>query len=74
MHVLKNGPLLQNLLLATNIISLGVVLLQKAMQVAVEGLLYSNFSLQSWCVHTEDSGKRLILRGVLGTSGGQNYQ
>ena len=31
------------------------------MQVAVEGLLYSSFSLQSWYVHTEDSGKVIVL-------------
>ena len=31
------------------------------MQVAVEGLLYSNFSLQSWCAHTEESDKLVVL-------------
>ena len=31
------------------------------MQVAVEGLFYSSFSLQTWCVHTDDSGKRVVL-------------
>ena len=35
--------------------------MQEVMQVAVEGLLYSKFSKQSWSVHTEDSGKLLVL-------------
>ena len=45
------------------------------MQVAVEGLLYSSFSLQSRCIHTEDSGK-LVVPGlwVLGTWNGLNDQ
>ena len=39
----------------------GVNLLQGVMQVAVEGLLYPSFSLLSRCVHTEDSGKFVVL-------------
>ena len=35
--------------------------MQEVMQVAVEGLLDSSFSLQSRCVHTEDSGKLVVL-------------
>ena len=34
---------------------------QEVVQVAVEGHLYSSFSLQSRCIHTEDSGKLLVL-------------
>ena len=36
-------------------------MLQGVKQVAVEGLLYSNFSLQSWYVRIEDSGKLDVL-------------
>ena len=36
-------------------------MLQEVMQVAVKGLLYSSFSLQSRRVHTEDSGKLVVL-------------
>ena len=38
----------------------GVNLLQEVMQIAV-GLLYFTFSLQSRCLHTEDSGKLVVL-------------
>ena len=39
----------------------GVSLQQEVMQVVVEGLLYSSFSLQHLCVHSEDIGKLLVL-------------
>ena len=39
----------------------GVNLLQEIMQIAVEDLLYSSFSLQSWCIHNDDSAKRVVL-------------
>ena len=35
----------------------GVNLLREVMRVAVESLLCSSFSMQSMCIHTEDSGK-----------------
>ena len=38
-----------------------VNLLQEHMQVAVEGLFYSSFSLQSWCIHTEHHGIPVVL-------------
>ena len=31
------------------------------MKVAVEGLLYLNLSLQSWCAHTEGRAKLAVL-------------
>ena len=40
-------------------------MLKEVMQIAIEGLLYSSFSLQSRCVHTEDSGKLVVLIGSL---------
>ena len=39
----------------------GVILPQDVVQVPVKDLLYSNFSLQNWCIHTEDSGKLVVL-------------
>ena len=39
----------------------GVNLLQEIMQIAVEDLLCSSFSLQSWCIHNDDSAKRVVL-------------
>ena len=36
-------------------------MLQEVIQVAAEGLLYSNFSLQSWYVRIEDSGRLDVL-------------
>ena len=36
-------------------------MLQEVMQVEVEDLLYSSFSLQNRCVHTEDSGKLVVV-------------
>ena len=38
----------------------GVSLQQEVMQVVVEGLLYSNFRSQSWCVQSENSGERIV--------------
>ena len=39
----------------------GANLLQEVLQVAVEGLLCSSFSVQSWCVHSDDSCKLVVL-------------
>ena len=43
----------------------GVSLQQEVMQVVVEGLPHSSFSLQSMCINTEDSGKLVVLDWVL---------
>ena len=39
----------------------GVNLLQEVMLVALEDLFYSSFSLQSWYVHTDDSGRLVVM-------------
>ena len=38
-----------------------VKLLETVMSVAVQGHVYASFSLQSWCIHTEDSDKLVVL-------------